>query len=311
LRSVKAEDDLAAANAKPQSGGKRTRTMQARCRAALCLFFVPLVLLTSGCRSNTGKLENELRTKDQLYREALEEQRRIESQNLHLRQELDATRNAGKKGAEAPSTFGVKRIVLGRATGGLDQDNVPGEEVLQVVLEPRDSEDHTFKAPGTVQIYALEVNPQGIKAPLCMWEIGPEKLEPAWKTGLLSTGYTFVLPWKVLPIYENVRIVVRFTTPDGRAFEADRDIKVRLVPGAIQKRADTSPPPEGLPLPRQAPMFDAGPILLPTTSTSSWRRSPGEPSTPQRSQWRPVAPAPAPTLAPAVSIGQLRPLESK
>jgi hypothetical protein len=278
--------------------------MQARCRAAFFLFFLPLLALISGCRSNTGKLENELRSRDQQYREALEEQRRIEGSNLHLRQELDALRNAGKKSPDQPpSTFGVKRIVLGRATGGLDQDNIPGEELLQVVVEPRDSEDHTFKAPGTLQIYALEVTPQGIKVPLCMWEIGPEKLEPAWKTGLLSTGYTLTLPWKVLPIYENVRIVVRFTTPDGRAYEADRDIKVGLVPGAIQKRPEA--PPEKLPMPSPAPTFETGPFLLPTSqTTTSWRRTPGEPEPAQRSNWQPVTP-------PSVTIGTPRPLENE
>jgi hypothetical protein len=275
--------------------------MQARCRAAFCLFLLPLAFLTSGCRNNTGKLENELRTRDQMYREALEEQRRIEGHNLQLRQEVDALRNAGKKSPDQPSTFGVKRIVLGRATGGVDQDNIPGEELLQVVMEPRDSEDHSFKAPGTLHIYAFEVNPQGIKVPLSMWEITPDKLEPTWKTGLLSTGYTLTMPWKVLPIYENMRIVVRFTTPDGRAFEADRDIKVRLVPGAIQKRPETKTPPGEVPMPCPAPSFDSGPILVPTTSSSSWRRTPGE-SAPQRSHWRPVS------SDAAVTIGQPRPL---
>ncbi len=259
--------------------------MQARCRAALCLFFLPLPFLLVGCRSNTGKLENEIRTREQLYREALEEQRRIEGNNLHLRQELDALRNAGRKSPDLPpSTFGVKRIVLGRSTGGLDQDNLPGDDLLQIVMEPRDSEDHAFKAPGMLQIYALEVTPQGIKTPLCMWDIPPEKLEPTWKSGLLSTGYTLTLPWKVLPIYENVRIVVRFTTPDGRTYEADRDIKVRLVPGAIQKRGDM--PPEFPPMP--APTSESGPILLPTSA--SWRRAPVQAETSHQTHWRPVSP---------------------
>ena len=40
------------------------------------------------------------------------------------------------------------------------------------------------------------------------------------------------LYWQVPPRVESLRVVARFTTPDGRAFEADKDIKVRLLPGA-------------------------------------------------------------------------------
>jgi hypothetical protein len=278
--------------------------MQARCRNALVLFFLPLTLFTYGCRSNTGKIENELRSKTELYREALEEQRRIEAQNLHLRQELDASRNAAKKSPDQVlSPSGVKRITLGRETRGVDQDDKPGDEWFQVVLEPRDSEEQIFKAPGTMQIWVLEITPQGTKTPLSTWEIGPDKVEGGWKTGLLSTGYTIVQPWKILPIYENVRFVVRFTTLDGRTFEADRDIKVKVVPGAIKKRPETLLSPEGSPVPCPTPIFEGGPIILPTSSTS-WKRTPGDAPTTHRTQWRPVTPP-----IPAVSLGEPRRLE--
>jgi hypothetical protein len=275
--------------------------MQARCRNALVVFFLPLACLLFGCRSNnTGKIETELRSKTELYREALEEQRRIEAQNLHLRQELDAAR---KKGPDTPSPSGVKRITLGRETRGIDQDDKPGDEWFQVVLEPRDSEDLVFKAPGTMQIWVLEITPQGTKTPLSTWEIGPDKMEGGWKTGLLSTGYTIVQPWKIQPIYENVRFVVRFTTLDGRSFEADRDIKVKVVPGALKRRPESLLPPDGVP-PQHCPtpIFEGGPILLPASSTS-WKRNFGDEPV-HRSQWRPMTPP-----VPAVTIGEPRRLE--
>jgi hypothetical protein len=263
--------------------------------------FLPLPFL-AGCRSNTGKLESEIRTRDQMVREALEEQRRMEADNIHLRQELDALRHSHAKNPDMPpSSFGVKRIVLNRATGGVDQDTTPGEELLQVVVEPRDSEDRAFRAPGLLQLYVLEITPQGIKTPLSMWEIPPDQLAPNWKSGLLGVGYTLTLPWKVLPVHENLRIIVRFVTPDQRAYEADRDIKVRLVPGALQKR----PPmiPEHIPMPHPAPGHEAGPILLPTSQTSSWRREPAENPAPAQTQWVPGVPAPT------ITVGRPQPLE--
>ncbi len=258
--------------------------MRAGCRA-LFLFLLPMLLISSiGCRNRTDLVETELRTRETMYREAMADQRHSESRILSLQREIEALRQGVKIPAEqAAQTFGLKRITLGRSTAALDHDNKPGDELLQVVIEPRDESDHTIKAPGTLQIIVLEIHPQGSKLPLCQWDIDAEKLRQSWKQGLLSTGYTLTLPWKVLPTTEMVRVVVRFVTPDQRLFEADKDIKVRLVPGAAQKRL------QGMPTniaPCPLPGFEtAPPILMPMNrvtpsswtpvSDPSWPRNPG------------------------------------
>jgi hypothetical protein len=226
----------------------------------------------------------ELRTRERLYRELLEEHRSSEDRIVAQQLEIEALRRGSKITPDhAASIYGLKRIVLGRSTGGFDHDGLPGDELLQVVVEPRDYDDHAIKAPGTLQIYTLEITPQGIKIPLCMWEISAEQLRHSWKQGLLSTGYTLTLPWKQFPTHEQVRIVVRFVTPDQRVFEADKDIKVRLVPGAAQKRVEM--PPEMMPIPYPVPIPEMGPNLLPTgrVTTSS-------PQAPNATQWHPLEP---------------------
>jgi len=231
----------------------------------------------------------ELRTRETMYREALEEQHRIEGQNLALQREIEALRQGAKVTPEqAAQTFGLKRITLSRTTGGLDNDSLPGDEVLQVVVEPRDTDDHTIKAPGLLQIGVLEVSPQGIKTPLCSWDIPPEQLRASWKQGLLTTGYTFTLPWKSLPTTEQLRVIVRLITSDKRVYEADKDIKVRLVPGASLRR--TEPTMEVLPSPNPL-QTENGPVLVPTNRVIS---SSFTPPTVERTQWRPVT-SPPPT----------------
>jgi hypothetical protein len=247
--------------------------MRAPCRIAFFLILAPLLGLSVGCRNKTDLVESQLRTKETMYRESLEEQRRSEAQIIALHREIEALRQGAKITPEqASATFGLKRIVLGRATGAFDHDNIPGDELLQVVVEPRDDSDHVIKAPGCLQILALEVTPQGVKTPLCAWDIGPEQLRQSWKQGLLSTGYTLMLPWKNLPTTEQVRVVVRMITSDQRLYEADKDIKVRLVPGAAPR------PMEMLP----APASEIGPLLMPTSKTTTAYRP--EPAT----IWRPV-----------------------
>jgi hypothetical protein len=288
--------------------------MLARCRGAFLLFFLSLALLATGCRNRSDLVESDNRTKSMLLQDALEQQRSAEARVAALQAENDALRKGAKITPEqAAATYGLKRIVLGRGTGGYDHDNIPGDELLQVVVEPRDTDDHTIKSPGTLQISALEITPQGLKVPLCTWDISAEKLRASWKQGLFSTGYTLTMPWKILPAVENVRIVVRFVTPDQRVYEADKDIKVRLVPGAAEKRPQMMPDlqPNLCPTPT-----DGVPFIVPTgrvTTTTS-----NAPPPPQ-SDWQPVtssnsrAPIGSQNVVPAqdmVTIGRPQPLDT-
>lgn len=251
--------------------------MLARCRGAFFLLFLPILCLSAGCRNKTDAVEAELRTREKMYQDAMREQQISEARIDAQQREIEALRKGAKISPEqAASTFGIRRIVLARGTGGRDDDGLPGDELLDVVVEPRDESDHTIKAPGTLQIYALEVSPQGVKTPLCMWDIPAEQLRKSWKQGLLTTGYTLSLKWKALPTTETVRVIVRLTTPDQRIYESDKDIKVRLVPGAIPKRIDEMAPMPG--------RLEGGPVLVPTGRVTAGWLPPDVPTTPTRWQ---------------------------
>ncbi len=257
--------------------------MTAGCRFWLPLLCLPLALL--GCR-NKDLLETELRTKEIQYRELLDEHDRTQEHNRALQREIEALRKGKKLSAEqAAQIFNLKRIVLGRLTGGQDRDNKAGDDALLLVVEPRDGADHVIKAPGTLQVWTLEINGQGIKTPANDWTIPADELRRAWKSGLLSNGYVLTLPWKTYPLSEKMRVGVRLTTPDGRVFETDKDIRVRLVPGA--DRPKTSPPPDKGPdlfhndilnFPRPADEQGQAPVrtapVAPIAPAGTWRASP-------------------------------------
>lgn len=236
--------------------------MRPGCRLLLLL----CLLAATGCRNvqhiDQELLESELRTREFAYRDLLDDFKKTESYNESLQREVEALRKGNKISPEhAAATFGLKRISLGRGTGGYDDDQVPGDEGVYVVLETRDSEDHVIKVPGTVKIDALEINNAGLKLPLCQWDIDENKLRAAWKPGLFSQGYSLQLPWKAFPGTDHVRIVARFTTTDGRTYEADRDIKVRLAAGAVKPKLP--PMIEEMPMPKPVmPSLDPG--LFPT-----------------------------------------------
>ena len=171
-----------------------------------------------------------------------EELERCHAINEGLQMELqaahaDPSANPGDPNCPAAPAYTIRSLTLGRQTGGRDGDASGGDEALQVVVEPLDADNQAVKVPGTLFIQALEITPAGLKQPLSTWQISDDELRRSWRAGLLSTGYVLVLPWKVWPTNDKLRVVVQFHTADGRLFEADKDVTIRVVPAANARAA--------------------------------------------------------------------------
>src|SRR5262249_40441787 len=159
---------------------------------------------------------NELRSREFQVRDLRADLARTQHVNQALLHEIAILRQGVPITPEAAAqTLGVKRICLGRLTGGIDRDGIPGDEGLEVYVAPRDCDDHCIKAPGALHIHALEIRPEGMKVPIGAWDIGPDGLRKAWKPSLLSTAYVVALPWQKYPESESVRVVARLTLGDG------------------------------------------------------------------------------------------------
>ena len=188
--------------------------------------------------------------------------------------------------------YPVRSLVLGRQTGGQPSETLPADEALRVQVEPRDPEGQAIKAPGALAVEALEVSTDGLKRPLSAWLVSPQELRGKWQSGLFTTGYIVVLPWKVWPSTPTLRIIARFQLLDGRTFEADKDVTIRILPEDKRKTlappaaaVETQPPPEALP-------FMPKPVAPPPDK-------PGD---------KPLLPAPTPAAPP---LPQPTPAESE
>jgi hypothetical protein len=215
-----------------------------------------LCAAATGCRSNGHRVEDELRKRETDVRDLREELDQCATHNRALQMELQAVGVGASHSGDLP--FPVRSLTLGRQTGGRELEGTPGDGALQVVLEPRDAEGHAIKIPNAGAIIQVaEVGPEGLKHPLSMWEIPPEQLRSYWRSGLLTTGYVLVLPWKVPPSTEKLRVVALLRLADGRAFEADKDVTIRLPglkPRFMPPVTPSAPPTDGPELPAPRPV---------------------------------------------------------
>jgi hypothetical protein len=233
-----------------------------------CSFSLALgsCLAAAGCH-NCDHVEAELRTRESELHEARAEVDRLEALNKALLHELGALRQGGVCAVPpelAGPIYTIRQVCLGPATGGYDDDKYPGDEALRVVIEPRDNDGHTVKAPGSVHLDVLQFSPEGLKTPLGSWDFGDQDLRLRWHNGLLCTGYLLILPWKTWPTSGRLRVVARFRLADGRLFETDRDVRVHLVPPGFPRPGPAVMPGEGphltlpdeeqdLPMPHKVP----------------------------------------------------------
>lgn len=230
-----------------------------RCLVACCLG-LSLLIAASGCRS-CDRVESELRARESDVRELREELDRCGVYNQTLQQEVHALR--GQLGVPLsgppPAAYPVQKLTLGPQSGGRSNNLCPGDDSLQVEVEPRDPDGHVIKAPGQLLILTEEITPEGLKRPLSSWMIPPDLLRKSWVNGLLTTGYLLNLQWKIWPSTEKLRVSVQFQLADGRLFGADRDVTVRLTP--INQRPGAAPKtnPNAAPLPPD----QGAPMLLP------------------------------------------------
>lgn len=218
-------------------------------------------------------LEAELRTRE---REILE--LRSENQNLkqlaeiYLRQGPPVTISGPVLPGGTVVTSGsgetaiVKTLTLATGTGGRDDDGLPGDETLQVVISPKDADGTAVKVPGRAVVTAFDILPEGQKLPIGRWDVTPEQLRKTWKSGLFGSGYFLPLQWDLPPTSARVRVAVQFITNDGRSFEADRDVTVKPLPG-LNPRATpvpvVMPPPTSNELPRPGTILPPPGSLLP------------------------------------------------
>ena len=251
----------------------------------LSLALAPVVLLPACRSSGKDKLETTIRARDQRIYDLQNDVDKLAGYNLALQTEVRATRGLAGPSTNDPFTplYPVRSLVVGRSTTAVDDDRLPGDEGLQVVLEPRDSDGRLVRAPACATIMVMEVDSQGLKSPVGTWDFNAEQLRASWKQGLLTSGYVLTVGWQTIPRSSRIKILASFTLEDGRRFEAEKDLSIKppveqsmSLPGSLSAPLPLTPVPgpgsppavgsekESLPVP--APLAPPAPLPDPKLS---------------------------------------------
>ena len=245
-----------------------------------------------GCR-NHDKVESQLRARERTSSTSRASSDRSEFQNGLLLPNSGNARLARPDGVvERPSEpYPVRCLRLGRGTRGRPGEHIPGDDALEVMVEPVDCDSRSSRrrAASTSRSGGIDRRAQDADR-----NVGhpPDQLRRTWQSGLFNTGYKLTLPWKVWPNAEKLRVVGSFQDArrahlrgrsghyrSGRAREIPTD-----DPDADQPRpvADADASPEVGPAPTPVPSGDRSREIIP------------KPDGPD-----PVLPTPTPDMAPA------------
>ncbi|MFM7539702.1 MAG: hypothetical protein ACKO9Z_08590 [Planctomycetota bacterium] len=248
---------------------------------ARCLPLVPALLLPS-CRSGgKDKLESTIRQREQRIIQLQEDIDKLAGYNMALQTEVRIMRGQPLPSSCDPFTplYPVRSVVVGRSTTPIDDDRLPGDEGVQVVLEPRDADGKLQRAPACASVTIVEVDGQGLKSPIGTWDYSPEQMRASWKQGLLTSGFVLNCLWQAPPKSDRVKIMASFTMEDGRRFEAEKELAIKppvdrsgafpgsgsalpapgaSTPGVLELPVPQQPVP--LPLPRMNPVPGPAPV---------------------------------------------------
>lgn len=208
---------------------------------------VLLAALTGGCQPTVEKVKYD--RLNQQWIDALRENRNLVRQSEQLQttigrqnEQISQLLALGPKRLE--HLYHVTAVELGRRSGGVDKDQISGDDAVVVYLQPVDRHGHVIKAAGevTIQLYDLANPPEENLIGEYHWTV--EELGKTWAGGFLgSSQFSLTCPWTSgPPDHELITIRVIFTDYlTGRTFTAQKTTKVQLPSPAPQTQPASAP----------------------------------------------------------------------
>jgi outer membrane murein-binding lipoprotein Lpp len=208
------------------------------------------VLCWTGCQNaavrRADELEARLRDQQSSIDRLSASLERVESDRDVARREASILRDELVKLEPSPaivqtahSTARIDRIeVAPLLSGGLDRDDVPGDEKISLLIAPKDSTGEIHRVPGQLSVRLTDIaRPAGMEevAAASFTEVEAASL---WHNGIVGRGYRIIMPLPVNFTSRSITAHVRFVTNVGTQLDTLQQMSVtpqtRNLPATIR-----------------------------------------------------------------------------
>lgn len=260
-----------------------------------------------GCK-HQQVVEAELRYQNRRVRELEQKlcQKNAEVQTLQTMAAGCETSPDGLK--DTPDTIyrreSMSRVGLGLTTGPRDLDKNGCDDAVQYSIVCYDYDGDTFKCPGSAELELVAIQESGVPITVGTWQIAPDRLRETWRSSVLGSGYQIVMPVADLQQSKKWQAIVKFSTLDGRVFQASKDFALSKPraglkppepmilndgPSGGEVTAPAELPADPSPL-RELPQTQSVPNQTPEVGAEN--SLPPEPSVPAKDEGSPVPTSP-------------------
>lgn len=116
------------------------------------------------------------------------------------------------------------------ASGGLNKDELPGDDTVVVQFAPIDQDNEPAKQPGRLEFTLIDPRLPESERELGTWNYSAEECRNHWTRGIGSSGYQFSLPLDQSPQHPELIVKLHYVSPDDRHLEATQRVKVVTPP---------------------------------------------------------------------------------
>jgi hypothetical protein len=194
------------------------------------------LVVASGCalRGNTELLESQLRKQEYQHEQLAADLERTREELRVARADAQAVRaQMAARGQPVPpaesadALYRAKQIRFQKLmTGGWNQDGLPGDEGLSVLITPVDAQGDLVKLPGAIEIELTNPAVDAQPRELGRWRFSEEEAWSHWHKGIFSAGYLLRVHWQQPPPKGELTLSARMLCADGRTFDAITQISV-------------------------------------------------------------------------------------
>lgn len=181
----------------------------------VCVLFSAICV--SGCRSAASRRMVELESRVRI------QEQQIRSLESARRQDAEVITASG----ETPSRPAVALKINSLLSGGLDRNDVPGDDTLSFLISPVDQAGQPVRTGDRLEIRAIDFSQSGSEQTVGSWDYDGDTLSALWHSGVFGKGYQARVAMSEPQQDRQLTIHARLTQADGKQLDASTQITFR------------------------------------------------------------------------------------